>query len=56
MTTKRAYRPAHDSQWALAELHRCSGIQFDPEVVDAFVAALANVPGTDAWSPASRSR
>ena len=40
MTTKRAYRPAHDSQWALAELRSGSGTQFDPDVVDAFVAAF----------------
>ncbi len=47
MTTQRAYRTAHDSQWAIAELRRCSGTQFDPRVVAAFVAALpANVPGT----------
>ena len=40
MTAKRPYRPAYDSDWAVAELHSCSGTQFDPEVVDAFVAAL----------------
>jgi HD-GYP domain-containing protein (c-di-GMP phosphodiesterase class II) len=35
MTTNRPYRPAMSWQEALAELHRCSGTQFDPRVVQA---------------------
>src|ERR687887_476875 len=37
----RPYRPARRAAEALAELRRCAGTQFDPAVVDAFVAVLA---------------
>ena len=40
MTRERSYAPARSSQDALAELRRCSGTQFDPEVVDTLVAVL----------------
>jgi diguanylate cyclase (GGDEF)-like protein len=40
MVTKRAYRDARDSTAAVAELRRCSGSQFDPAVVEAFVGVL----------------
>ena len=40
MTTDRAYRDARDESSAIAELRRCSGTQFDTEVVEAFVSAL----------------
>ena len=40
MTTKRAYRAALDPQAAITELCSCSGTQFDPEVVAAFIGAL----------------
>jgi len=36
LTTDRPYRQAVSQAAALAELIRCSGRQFDPEVVDAF--------------------
>jgi two-component system cell cycle response regulator len=36
MTSDRPYRPAITHDEALAELRRCAGGQFDPEVVDAF--------------------
>ena len=35
MTSARAYRPAMPPEVATAELRRCTGTQFDPEVVDA---------------------
>lgn len=35
MTSDRPYRPAQSSSWALAELRRCAGTQFDPQVVQA---------------------
>jgi diguanylate cyclase (GGDEF)-like protein len=37
MMTARAYKPARDVAWCLAELRRCAGAQFDPRVVEAFV-------------------
>jgi two-component system, cell cycle response regulator len=43
MVTKRAYRDAWDKPTAIAELRNCSGTQFDPEVVEAFVSALETV-------------
>ncbi len=36
MTTDRAYRAAMDEETALAELRRCAGTQFDPQVVEQF--------------------
>jgi two-component system cell cycle response regulator len=43
MTTDRAYRDAMPVSEALAELDRCAGSQFDPRVVAAFRAVLADV-------------
>ncbi|HSK07058.1 MAG TPA: HD domain-containing phosphohydrolase [Acidimicrobiia bacterium] len=40
MTSARSYRMALSQQYALAELRRNSGAQFDPAVVDAFERAL----------------
>ena len=40
MTQDRAYRIRFDSSDAIAELLRCSPIQFDPRVVRAFLAVL----------------
>jgi HD-GYP domain-containing protein (c-di-GMP phosphodiesterase class II) len=40
MTTDRSYRKARSSAEALAELERCAGTQFDPQVVAA-IAALS---------------
>jgi two-component system cell cycle response regulator len=40
MTTDRPHRPRRSSSAALAELYRCAGTQFDPEVVDAFARVL----------------
>jgi diguanylate cyclase (GGDEF)-like protein/putative nucleotidyltransferase with HDIG domain len=44
MTADRAYRAAMSEADALAELRRCAGTQFDPRVVAAFEAALADAP------------
>jgi HD-GYP domain-containing protein (c-di-GMP phosphodiesterase class II) len=41
MTTDRPYRGARTPAEALAELQRCSGTQFDPQVVDALVRVNA---------------
>jgi response regulator RpfG family c-di-GMP phosphodiesterase len=40
MTTNRAYRKALDHEVAVAELDRCAGTQFDPDVVRAFLRGL----------------
>lgn len=40
MTADRVYRPALGVHEARAELRRCSGSQFDPRVIGAFMAAL----------------
>jgi len=40
MTTDRSYRKALPPAEAVAELHRCSGTDFDPAVVDALTAVL----------------
>jgi HD-GYP domain-containing protein (c-di-GMP phosphodiesterase class II) len=42
MTTERAYRAARSDVEAVAELSACSGTQFDPRVVDAFIAVIAD--------------
>ena len=38
MTSDRSYRPALLVEQALAELERCAGSQFDPELAEMFVA------------------
>ena len=51
MTSGRPYRPALPAEVAAAEIERCSGTQFDPEIVDGFFAALESgeiVSGRDA--------
>ncbi len=45
MTTERPYKPAIDEQAARTELLRCSGGQFDPEVIEALCQALDERPG-----------
>ena len=40
MTTDRSYRPAMALEEAVAELRRCAGTQFDPDVVATLVAIL----------------
>jgi putative nucleotidyltransferase with HDIG domain len=47
MTSARAYRPAQSAAYALAELRRYRGSQFDAEVVDAFLAAWEQRPDSD---------
>lgn len=41
MTTDRSYRGALTHESAVEELRNCAGTQFDPRVVDALLAALA---------------
>ena len=40
IVTDRAYRRGRSPEEALAELRRCAGTQFDPQVVAAFALAL----------------
>ena len=40
MTSARPYATRLDDQQAMAELRRCAGSQFDPQVVDAFALTL----------------
>ena len=40
MTSNRSYRPAMSIEAAIDELVACSGVQFDPAMVEAMVAAL----------------
>lgn len=43
MTHKRVYKDASSRQYALDELERCSGSQFDPVLVDEFFALLREI-------------
>ena len=47
MTTPRPYRRAVTPDAAVAELRACAGTQFDPVVVDAFVAELNVAPTSE---------
>jgi hypothetical protein len=40
MVSDRAYKPARSYEEAFAELRRCSGTQFDPRLVEAFLESL----------------
>jgi diguanylate cyclase (GGDEF)-like protein len=59
MVADRPYRPGKTAGEALAELRACAGTQFDPRVVEAFVAVLADEAAQTseeaAWSVASKS-
>ncbi len=41
MTANRPYRTAMSSEGALSELRACAGTQFDPDVIDALAAVIA---------------
>ena len=47
MTSDRPYRSALTREYAVSELRRCSGTQFDPEVVKAFIRVLEKADGAD---------
>ena len=41
LISERPYKPAWSHEVALAELNRCAGSQFDPQVVQAFLALVS---------------
>jgi putative nucleotidyltransferase with HDIG domain len=45
MTSGRPYSPPRPAEVAVAELQHLRGVQFDPDVVDAFVEVLERNPG-----------
>ena len=53
MRTDRPYRKALSHDVAIAELVSGAGAQFDPGVVEAFVAMVAPAAEADAPAPAS---
>jgi len=58
LTHERAYRKALSREEALAELERGAGTQFDPAVVEAFLALVSREGGRPAArkQPASEDR
>ncbi len=44
MVTKRSYRNARSRDEAFAELRRCAGTQFDPQVVERFIKVVSGKP------------
>lgn len=46
LTSRRSYKDAWDPKQAYDEIVRCSGTQFDPKVVEAFVAAYDEIDAT----------
>jgi HD-GYP domain-containing protein (c-di-GMP phosphodiesterase class II) len=43
MTSTRAYRNALPVDVAISEIRRCSGTQFDPDIIPAFLACLSKI-------------
>ena len=48
MITKRSYKDAYQPDWALAELRRHAGTQFDPRVVETFISIHGSPESRDA--------
>lgn len=44
MTSSRSYREAMSMEYAISEIKRCKGTQFDPQIVDEFLEILNNEP------------
>jgi len=41
MTSDRPYRPAPPKEYAISEINRCSGTQFDTQAAEAFLRVLS---------------
>jgi putative nucleotidyltransferase with HDIG domain len=50
MTTDRSYRPALTVDYSISELYGCSGTQFCPKAVEAFVSGLREHAGKNSGS------
>jgi diguanylate cyclase (GGDEF)-like protein len=44
ITSDRSYKKGRTAEQALSELERCAGTQFDPELVEAFVRTMRQLP------------
>ncbi|MDT5286408.1 MAG: cyclic di-GMP phosphodiesterase, partial [Mycobacterium sp.] len=55
MTHARPYKPARSMEWALEELLRCAGTQFDSELAILFIDQLRNDVGLRARLAAHRA-
>ncbi len=55
ITSERPYRKAASHNFAVKEITRCSGGQFDPEVVQNFLEIAAHMARVKTTSPAPRS-
>jgi hypothetical protein len=53
MTSTRSYRGARPIPEAIAELERCKNSQFDPDMVDALIVAVAEAGWTPATPPSA---
>jgi len=47
MTHPRVYKEARSLEYAISELKRCSGTQFDPKIVEAFLEIIENSDMTE---------
>jgi putative nucleotidyltransferase with HDIG domain len=54
ITTARSYREARPHQVAIDEIKRCSGTQFDPMIVEAFLRVMQSMPGVRSESVVCR--
>ncbi len=56
MVTNRSYRKARSRDEAFAELRRCAGTQFDPQVVERFIEVVSGKPQLPQAAPGKMSR